>query len=57
MSAPMGKQSIRCSVKSCSYHAKSQDVCDLSCIQVAAKPGGNTGLPDGESMCASYRHG
>lgn len=57
MSAPMGKQSIRCSVKSCSYHAKSHDVCDLSCIQVAAKPGGSTGLPDGESMCASYRHG
>ncbi len=51
----MGKQSIRCSVKSCCHHAHSQDVCDLSCIEVAAKPGGSTGTPDGESMCSSYK--
>lgn len=55
MQPPIGHQSIRCSVKSCSHHDKHQDVCDLQGIQVSAVPGKACAKPD-ESMCASYEH-
>ncbi len=56
MTNQMGKQSIRCDVKSCTYNNCDNECCELRSIQVAAKPGGASGLPGGESMCASYKN-
>lgn len=55
MMNPSGKQSIRCNVKSCTYNNCDSEACELRSIQVAAMPGGETGTPEGESMCASYK--
>ena len=49
-------QCIHCSVGSCQYHNK-ENLCSLTDIQVAPKPGCGSGKTD-ESLCSSYKsHG
>lgn len=50
----LGNQSIRCSVGTCQYNG-SNSACTLDGIQVDPIQGMNTGKPEDESMCASYR--
>ncbi len=49
------KQSIMCSVGSCSYNAESKNMCTLEAIQVSAAAKSNSGAPYDETLCASYK--
>jgi hypothetical protein len=50
---PTGKQAIHCNVKSCRHNAQNS-YCALQSISVAPCGGGSSGMPQDESMCASY---
>lgn len=47
------EQHIRCNVESCVYNTRTNG-CSLQSIQVSPCPGGASGDPKDESMCASY---
>jgi hypothetical protein len=47
-----GKQTISCTVRSCSYNDNAY--CSLQSIQVAPNLNCGNGKPEDESMCASY---
>lgn len=48
-------QKIRCDVSSCTFNNHEKELCELNEIKVCACPGCNTGNPEDESMCASYK--
>lgn len=48
-------QKIKCSVESCEYNNLNNRMCELKQIEVEPCPGSNTGIPEDESMCGSYR--
>jgi len=48
-------QSILCSVQSCIYNEKNENYCTLDAIQVSAAGKSDSGAPDDETMCASYK--
>lgn len=49
------KQEINCQVKSCKYHDKENQMCQLQAILVSPVNGKDTKNTD-ESMCASYEY-
>ena len=49
------KQEINCQVRSCKYHDKETQMCQLQSILVSPVNGKNTKNTD-ESMCASYEY-
>ena len=48
-------QKIKCNVGSCSYNNTEKEECELKEIKVCACTNCNTGNPEDESMCASYK--
>lgn len=48
-------QKINCSVHSCAFNDKQQQICELEEIKVAPCPGCRNGKPEDESMCDSYK--
>lgn len=48
------KQTIECSVDSCRFN-EDASICGLDTIQVCACWGKDSGKPEDESMCASYK--
>ncbi len=48
-----GTQKIHCTVESCKYNKKNENLCELQAIQVAPIDNCETKKPD-ESMCSSY---
>lgn len=55
MSQKKPNTSIRCRVSSCAYHCGERDYCSLNAIQVEPCQSCQSGKPDDESMCGSYR--
>jgi len=55
MSRKEANTDIRCNVESCAFHCGEQNYCSLRSINVVAPAGGNTGMPQDESMCGSYK--
>ena len=51
-----GNQKIHCTVGTCKYNEKSQNLCKLQAIQVEPAKNCNTKQAD-ESMCSSYIYG
>ena len=51
-----GNQKIHCTVKTCKYNEKNQNLCKLQAIQVEPIKNCNTKKAD-ESMCSSYIYG
>jgi len=49
------KQKINCTVESCKYNEKDEQICSLKQIVVTPIENCDTAQPD-ESMCSSYRH-
>ncbi|MGI5921460.1 MAG: DUF1540 domain-containing protein [Syntrophomonadaceae bacterium] len=47
-----GQQTIECSVETCSFH--DNNYCTLKSIQVAPCGHINNGVPEDETLCASY---
>lgn len=50
-----GKQKIYCSVETCKYNEKNQNICKLQAINVEPIQNKDTKTAD-ESMCASYMY-
>lgn len=50
----MNNQRINCTVYSCKHNQKNQ-TCSLPEINVCSCENCSSGLPDDESMCASYK--
>ena len=50
-----GKQLINCTVGSCEYNNQKNGKCELKDIIVKPCKNGNTGNPEDESMCGSYK--
>lgn len=48
-----GNQKIHCTVESCKYNEKSENLCKLQAIQVSPTENCETKKAD-ESMCSSY---
>ena len=48
-------QKINCNVCSCEYNNTREELCELKEIKVAPCKNCNTGNPEDESMCASYK--
>ena len=48
-----GNQKIHCTVETCKYNEKSENLCKLQAIQVAPTENCKTKKAD-ESMCSSY---
>jgi hypothetical protein len=55
MSKMKGQQTIECSVSSCSYH--DNKFCTLKSIKVAPCGHVNNGIPEDETLCASFEKG
>ena len=55
MSQKKPNTSIRCRVSSCAYHCGERDYCSLNAIQGEPCQSCQSGKPDDESMCGSYR--
>ena len=51
-----GNQKIHCTVGTCKYNEKNQNLCKLQAIQVEPAKNCNTKQAD-ESMCSSYIYG
>ena len=51
-----GNQKIHCTVGTCKYNEKNQNLCKLQAIQVEPTKNCNTKQAD-ESMCSSYIYG
>jgi hypothetical protein len=49
-----GRQTIGCDVSSCTFHDRS-NYCTLSDIQVAPCKHVNNGVPEDETLCASFK--
>lgn len=47
-------QRINCSVNSCTFNNKQQQICQLEEIKIAPCPGCKNGRAEDESMCGSY---
>ena len=47
-------QRILCSVGSCEYNKKGDNLCTLDTIQVSAAALSDSGAPYDETLCASY---
>jgi len=48
-------QKINCSVHSCAFNDKHEQICELDEIKVAPCSGCNNGKAEDESMCDSYK--
>ena len=48
-------ESIRCRVSSCAFNCPGEGFCSLRAIQVEPCRGCESGKPEDESMCASYK--
>ena len=48
-------QTIGCTVASCKYHVRENNVCSLKQIIVEPCPGCSSGTAQDESMCGSYK--
>lgn len=48
-------QRIMCSVGSCIYNTKKENLCNLDAIQVSAAAKSDSGAPYDETLCASYK--
>lgn len=48
-------QKINCSVHSCAFNNKKEQICELNEIKVAPCSECNNGKAEDESMCDSYR--
>ncbi len=46
---------IKCSVCSCMYNAPDENICTLKDIQVCPCKNCNSGTPEDETCCASYK--
>lgn len=53
MSKTKGQQTIECSVNSCSYN-DDKKFCTLKAIKVTPCGHVNNGIPEDETLCASY---
>lgn len=52
----MSCQRILCSVGSCIYNKKMENLCTLDAIQVSAAAKSDSGAPYDETLCASYKN-
>ena len=48
-------QKIKCNVESCTFNNCKKNLCELNEIKVCACHNCNTGKPEDESMCGSYK--
>lgn len=55
MSKVLGQQTIECSVNSCSFHKNK--FCTLKSIKVTPCNHVNNGVPEDETLCASFEKG
>ena len=51
----MNNQTINCTVESCEYNNYNNKMCELKQIEVKACQNCQTGSPEEESMCGSYK--
>ena len=55
MSQKDPNERIRCRVRSCAFNCEGEGFCSLQAIQVEPCQGCDSGRPQDESMCASYK--
>lgn len=52
----MNNQKINCTVESCKFNDCFNKICELKQIEIMACPNCQTGSPNEESMCGSYKN-